>query len=49
MIPLAIAPPAPPDLNADVWSESMQQFIDWIDSFRTPSARFEYVAYLGQD
>lgn len=44
-----LPPPAPPDLHADVWSEALQQFIDWIDSLPELPERLQYLAYLGED
>jgi hypothetical protein len=40
-------PPSPPELDDDVWSETLQQYIDWIDTFQVLPKSLEYVAYLG--
>jgi hypothetical protein len=42
-------PPNFPPLQKDVWSESLQQYIDWIDSVNPLPQELQYVSYLGMD
>ena len=45
-------PPSPPNfppLYLDVWSESLQQYIDWMDSKNPLPTALEYLAYWGTD
>ena len=44
-----LSSPCTPPFHMDVWSETLHQYIDWIDSLNIIPKALEYYAYLGED